>query len=153
MRNKPKACIIDIDGVLCDSFRQDFVQQFEQGDYEMFERLIPTYSSNAWAVSLVNSLSKDHVILFVTARDSAYRDATIAWLDKHLDTSNMHSKNLYMRTEGDRRPDSEIKLELYKQFKCGYDILFAIDDNISNCTLWKSLGITALTNTITEEKK
>ena len=151
MRKKPKAVIVDIDGIVCDSFRKDFITQFERGNYEMFERLIPTYPPNAWAISLVNSLSIDHTILFVTARDSAYREGTIAWLDKHLDTTRIYSSNLYMRPAGDRRPDAEIKEELYSKFKDSYDILLAIDDSLSNCRLWKSKGITALTNTIPEE--
>jgi hypothetical protein len=151
MKSKPNAAIIDIDNVLANSFRKEFIEQFNSGDFSVFEALIPTYSANAWCVKLVNSISKDMEILFVTARDSTFRDATIAWLDDKLDTSKIYSKNLYMRPAGDTGTDSEVKRELYELFKDDYNILFAIDDNLDNCRLWQSLGIPALTNTISEE--
>ena len=151
MKTKQQAWLLDIDGVLCDSIRDEHTEQFKQGDYSVFERNIPNYNCFSWAVSLVSALAESgHKILFVTARDSAYRAETLAWLSKHIASDKIYSQDLYMRSEGDTRDDHVIKRELFEVFKDRYNILAAIDDNLDNCRLWKSLGITALTNTIKE---
>jgi len=152
MRKLPTAFIWDIDGVICDSFQEEFTVQFANGDFSSFERGIPNYPPIRWAIAMVNTLSREHRIVFVTARDESFREETIRWLSKHLDDSRLHSDDLYMRPTGDQRSDHVVKKELFDQFKNHFNILAAIDDNHSNCRLWISLSIPALTNVIPEEE-
>lgn len=152
MKKLPTAFIWDIDGVICDSFQEEFIKQFADGDFTMFERNIPNYPANRWATAMVNTLSLEHRIIFVTARDEAYREETIKWLTRELDTKYLCSADLYMRPVGDRRSDDIIKKELFEKFKDSFNILCALDDRHDNCRLWQSLGIPALTNTIPKEE-
>ena len=151
MKKLPTAFLWDIDGVICDSFQEEFIKQFADNDFTMFERNIPNYPANRWAVSMINTLSLEHRIIFVTARDESFREETIKWLTSTLDTKYLHSSDLYMRPAGDVRGDDIIKKELFEKFKGQFNILCAIDDRLDNCRLWQSLGIPALTNTIAEE--
>jgi len=151
MKKLPTAFLWDIDGVICDSFQEEFVKQFADGDFSSFERGIPNYQPNRWATAMVNTLSLEHRILFVTARDESFREETIKWLSKHLDDKYLNSGDLYMRPEGDKRSDHIIKRELFEQFKNQFNILAAIDDNWANCRLWISLSIPALTNVVPKE--
>lgn len=151
MRKYPTAIIMDIDGVLANSYHPDFKEQFAKGDFSVFERGIPNYPAFSWAIALVQALSKDHRILFVTARNEDYRDSTIDWLHRNIPSQTIYGCDLYMRKTGDTREDSEIKRELFAKFSTRYNILFAVDDNWNNCRLWESLGIPALTNKIPKE--
>lgn len=61
-----------------------------------------------------------------------------SWLVKH----QLPIDRLFMRVGGDRRLDSVVKEEIYRErIEPFYDVRYAIDDRPQVCDLWRSLGI------------
>jgi hypothetical protein len=64
-------------------------------------------------------------IFIVTGREEKYRDVTQQWFENNSITHN----GLYMRPTGDKRPDTEVKKEIYESsFKDKYNILMIFED-------------------------
>ena len=50
-----------------------------------------------------------------------------------------------MRKDGDYRPDTVVKKEIYeREIKDKYEVLFAIDDRTQVVKTWRELGLTCL---------
>ena len=127
---KSKAIICDIDGVVlqCPYFV----------DIEEFYKNIEICTPIEWCVDLINGLhEKGYTILFLTARDSKCRGITKYQLEQCF----KFPIHLYMRLNGDIRPDHVIKKEHMDILMMKYDICLALDDNVNNCNMFHSLGI------------
>lgn len=86
-------------------------------------------------------LEKEHHILMVTGRDSICRAITVEWLNRH----EVPWDQLFMRLEGDKRPDTEVKLELFKdKLEPKYDIQLVLEDRDKVVAMWRSLGLKCL---------
>lgn len=73
-------------------------------------------------------------IVFLSGRDSVCKKDTVEWLDKHI----TEPYELYMRPEGDNRPDYRIKRELYDNHIRGkYRVHMVFDDRDSVVHLWR----------------
>lgn len=78
-------------------------------------------------------------ILITTGRDEVVRGPTEEWLTNN----NVPYDDLFMRIEGDKRPDTVIKAELYHKYIEGvYTVRYVLDDRNSVVDLWRSLGLT-----------
>jgi len=140
----PTAIIIDLDGTLIDTKVKVSEKDYENINWEKFHS--DNYSSQIfdWCKRLVNLYSDRYDILFVTSRDNSElsRTLTLDWLEKELPCVDFF---LYMRKSGDLRPDHIVKKEIYNnQIKDSYFVELAIDDKISNCEMWESIGVKAL---------
>jgi hypothetical protein len=98
-------------------------------------------------------LEADYDVIFMSGRmDTAdCRRQTELWLGvqigQHFPVFCMKSccSPLFMRAEGDYRPDSVVKRELYEtHVKPYYDIVGVIDDRGSVVRMWRELGLTVL---------
>lgn len=142
--NKTLAVIFDIDEVLCRSWRPEFKDQFEAGNFADFEAGIPTYAAYDWAVTLAKLLINSGVhLVFVTARNENYKKETIKWLEHHLEIHKSQYE-IHMRPFDNVDKDSKLKKTLWENIAEHYQILFALDDKSENARLWKKLGIPAL---------
>lgn len=61
-------------------------------------------------------------------------EATERWLRKHTGFKDIE---LYLRADGDHRPDHVIKHELYQAHLASRDILFFLDDRDQVVDLWR----------------
>lgn len=67
--------------------------------------------------------------------------ATYAWLVRHVGEWTACCP-LFMRAQGDQRPDDVVETEIYEAFICGrWDIVFALDDRPRVIRAWQSLGL------------
>ena len=127
---KTKVIICDIDGVLMDGPWWD--------DIEDFYLNMGSWYPIDWTVYMVNCFYKlGYKIIFLTARDEKVRVKTTQQL-KELFSFNI---NLYMRPRGDMRESYIVKEEHLMELMEKYDILFAMDDEIPNCQMFKKHGI------------
>jgi len=79
-------------------------------------------------------------IIFCSGRIEKYRGATIRFIEKHLPGLEYE---LYMRKDGDKRKDSIVKNELYRNYIEGkYNLLFVLDDRNQVVEEWRRIGIT-----------
>lgn len=169
MTHLQRAYIFDIDGVLADcSHRLHFIQQ-EPKDWKRFYENSDKDAPIKANVELLHRLYKDYQveIMFVTGRTEAYRAITSDWLRKEvLETQPLTTcstmmgcdlamelqeeeikktleQRLFMRKNGDFRPDWEIKKEIYEnEIKCQYEILGVFEDRTQVVQMWRSLGLT-----------
>lgn len=84
-------------------------------------------------------------IVFMTGRTEAIRQETYDWLKKHLGAV-FGNCALYMRNNGDHRPDAELKKEIFTaEFsKKKNKVLCVLEDRASVVDMWRELGLTCL---------
>ena len=83
-------------------------------------------------------------ILFITGRMEIARNDTVKWIYNNvsIDYSNCCSYELFMRKDGDTRPDEIIKHEIYEtHIKDKYDIFAVFDDRPKVIRMWRELGL------------
>lgn len=79
--------------------------------------------------------------VFLSGREEVCRADTEEWLKKH----NLDPSMLFMRPEGDNRPDTEVKYELFNNYLRGkHNVWFVIDDRPAVCRMWRQIGLTVL---------
>jgi predicted kinase len=127
----PKAIVCDLDGTLAlFGSKNPYDRDFENDtvNWPVFE-----------TIELFSELG-DTEIIFVSGRSEKFRAQTEEFFKKNL--IDFHSK-LFMRKDGDRRPDTIVKYEIYRDSIYGkYDINFILDDRSSVVKLWRDIGLT-----------
>lgn len=100
---------------------------------------------NEWCKELLNAMWETHHVIFVTGRPEKIEADTKMWLYDHLGDNFFLKCSLFMRHDFDRRPDFEVKKEIYRsKLEYVFDIDFAIDDRREVDDMWHSLGIQTL---------
>lgn len=85
------------------------------------------------------------MIIFVSGRPESCREDTVAWLNAPGVLVCDDDNPLYMRTTGDRRPDTIVKRELFDKYirPQEYFILGVFDDRNRVVRMWREqLGLT-----------
>lgn len=150
MTSKPTAVIVDVDGTLCDiTGVLRYLDGTEYGfdkrgrpikNFDKFHEAAIFCPPNQQALDYCAQAHADgHALVVVTARMEQHRYATTQWLHNTLDPYPW--KGPMMRREGDYRPDTEIKYDIFMQLQQHVDIVGAIDDNPNIIDLWRSLDI------------
>ncbi len=137
----------DIDGTLADlTHRLHFIKR-EDGtkDWDSFFKACKDDEPIVEMIDLCHDLIYGHNdIIFVSGRSDSVREATVEWLNDYLHMSSANINNhLYMRSEGDHRPDYQIKRELLVRIMADYgqkpDIVF--DDRQQVVDMFRAEGI------------
>jgi len=92
-------------------------------------------------IRVVNELSNNAEIIFLSGRDGSCYAETLEWLSNYTFLLDAPIE-LYMRTEGDMRPDYVVKYELFNQHARHHNIRGVFDDRPMMNRLWRKLGIT-----------
>lgn len=126
--------LVDIDGTVA--------QRHNRGPYD-WKRVGEDFP-NAPVVAVVQALIlAGHPIAYVSGRMEQCRHQTELWLDAnigHWDTA----EGLWMRADGDFRPDTAVKKEIYRRHFARRKVAGVIDDRASVVRMWRSLGLTVL---------
>lgn len=142
---RKKAWIFDVDGTLAnvDSILHHVVNQdrttekFKKNFYKFHAESI-NVPPHAEVVDMVwEALEKNYVIIVVTARNEEWRAHTSYWLDK----ANVPHTALFMRPQGDYRPDYDVKKDILEQINLFWEPIHAVDDNPNIIKLWEENGI------------
>lgn len=126
--------IIDIDGVILKCDEWFCIEEF----YKKLDTCKPIY----WTINILKTLliTLEATPVFLTARNEKYKNKTISQLDQYFDIPY----KLYMRKQNDLREDPEIKEDYIKQLIKDNNILFCIDDNIKNCSMYRKYKLNVL---------
>jgi hypothetical protein len=86
--------------------------------------------------------------VFVTGRMEQCRDLTAAWLNEHF-LRDWYGEDvpplLFMRPDGDFRPDWQLKQEIYDQhIKDEYEVICVFDDRDVVVQMWRRNGLLCL---------
>jgi len=127
--NGVPAYIVDIDGT---------VAQFNNRGPFDFDK-VGTDKARQDVIRVVQKLSEDADIIFLSGRDDSCMDDTYDWL---CDNTGLNYIDLHMRKTGDKRPDYKVKYDLFNEHCRHRNIVGAIDDRKQVTDLWRKLGLT-----------
>lgn len=133
--------IFDLDGTTTDArHRQHFLQKTPR-DWKGFLAACGSDPPMSHVVELVIILSRTYSpILFVTARPFEYESATRGQLRNFGIPGDTY--RLYMRPNGDYRPDAVVKEEILDRILAeGFEPIMAFDDRDSVVAMWRRRGI------------
>jgi histidinol phosphatase-like enzyme len=130
---KIDAIIVDVDGTL--ALMGDKRTPFEWDKVSLDAPNLPI-------IDLVQILRDTGLkVVITTGRDGVALNDTKAWLTSH----GVVYDAIFIRPEGDYRPDTEIKKEIYdNHIKDTYNIIYVIDDRKQVVEMWRELGLTVL---------
>ena len=88
-------------------------------------------------IKSLSSVNQDNIII-TSARNERHRDVTI----KQLELAGVSYEAMYLRDDGDMRPDDIVKEELLTKIRAdGYKPTIAFDDRNQVVNKWRELGI------------
>ena len=131
--------LCDIDGTLANHEHRVHYIEPPRRDWNTFYDAIPQDTPYPAIVRLVQDLAPSYRICLVTGRPERTRRMTEYWLDRHLVSYDA----LFMRPDGDHRPDTVVKAEILD----GIDVTgvaFALEDRDRVVKMWRDEGITCL---------
>ena len=138
-----KTIIFDVDGTIADvEHRRHFVTQ-RPADWKSFKE----ETVNDTPVEWVCDIAKRHIargddVAFFSARNESQRGVTETQISEWI--GNGH-KGLFLRPDGDFRPDEEFKSDLadkFEEFGGKIDIVF--DDRNKVVDMWRARGTTCV---------
>lgn len=135
-----EAIICDLDGT---------ISLFKMADGTELRNCYAAETSNADLinVAVAKAISAfeltGHKVIFLSGRESKYREPTIEFLNRVSDKFGLSKDiTLYMRASGDNRSDDIVKSELYyNHIKDKYNVVAVFDDRPKVVRLWRSLGL------------
>jgi len=137
------AIVFDLDGTLADiTHRLHFVKNGKK-DWDSFFRGIPQDQPIPTIIDLARTLIKtnEKSVLFATGRPERTRSDTEAWLIENGVNAKFET-SLFMRRDGDQRPDTVVKRELLTNIrKAGFEPVLIFDDRQSVVDMWRGEGI------------
>lgn len=148
----PEAIIVDLDGTLA---RHEGIRDPYDAERCDEDELSTVVEAVLFGYALtMHQAAWDYKVIFLSGRKAtpSVKAKTEQWLSNKLalasDDADYYvgiKHELYMREDGDSRPDFVVKHELFQENIAGkYNILFAIDDRKSIIRLWEEMGIETL---------
>lgn len=127
----PTAWLVDMDGTLA------LMRAGGRGPYE-YDRVLEDDPNEA-VIELVRTVAASGAkIIIMSGREDSALEDTKVWLGVH----EVPFDAIYMRTTGDSRRDSVVKLELFDAHVRGhYNVRGVLDDRLQVARLWHSLGL------------
>lgn len=129
--------IVDIDGTIADvRHRLHHIKDPGKKNWKAFFEAMDGDTPIESMIRQVHELERQHDIIVVTGRPEHYRARTEKWLEKQ----GIRFRKLFMRPDGDHRPDYTVKEEILREFR-KEQIVLAIDDRGPVCDMWEKNGI------------
>ncbi|HVV11630.1 AAA family ATPase [Amycolatopsis sp.] len=130
----PWAVVVDIDGTVAD-------HEGRRSPYDMTR--VSGDAPKQEVIMIVRALRNAGLrIVFVSARNEVARRATERWIQKNISGGRFE---LFMREDGDGRPDPVVKKEIFdREIRDRYFVRAVFDDRDRVVAMWRSLGLTCL---------
>lgn len=133
--------IFDIDGTLSDpTHRLRFITEQEPKDWDAFYAACGDDAPINEALDVLAVLDAEHKVILATGRVESTRETTLEWFARHRIYAD--EMPLYMRKDGDHRPDTVVKREMLDQMRAdGWEPTLAIEDRASVVAMWREAGL------------
>ncbi len=128
--------LIDVDGTLADVRHRLHHIRGGKKNWKAFFEASDRDTPIASTVDRVRSLAQDHEIIIITGRPESYRARTLAWLKRH----DIPFSDVFMRRDGDHRPDFVVKEEALRRWP-KERITLVMEDRPPVCDMWRKHGI------------
>jgi hypothetical protein len=133
-----RAIIVDLDGTLASSEWRVHHLQRRPKDWSTFFAGMGRDAPVPWVGELLRADHGGVTRLIVTGRPADYREVCELWLAEH----ELPYDELLMRPEGDRRPDTEVKREIFRRdIEPRYEVSLVVDDRPQVVEMWRALGL------------
>lgn len=127
----PWCTLVDIDGTVA--------KMHDRGPFEWHKVGQDKPRHHVLDAAIGTTIHGQSELIFLSGRDGICRPQTEAWIDLH---TGIKSPRLFMRPQGDCRPDTEVKEEIYRREILGkYNVTAVFDDRAQVCRMWKELGL------------
>lgn len=138
--------LVDIDGTIADNAHRQWVLEDKTRptvNWELFFQLMGDDKPFPHMLQLLTDLTRTKSsavrIVYVTGRPERWRNLTTRWLVLHRFP---YPHSMYMRPDGDHRPDHVVKLELLEQIrKDGIIPVMSFDDRNTVVKMWREAGV------------
>ena len=135
--------IFDVDGTIADvEHRRHFVTQ-KPADWKSFKSETRFDTPVEWVCDIAKRhIARGDDVAFFSARNESQRDITNLQILKWIGEGH---KGLFLRPDGDFRPDEEFKSDLadkFEEFGGKIDIVF--DDRNKVVDMWRARGTTCI---------
>lgn len=133
--------VFDLDGTIADcSHRLHYIKGGNR-DWDSFYGSVKYDTPILDMKKVYNSLFVLNQIIICTGRSEVCKRDTQDWLTEH----GFHYNALYMRKEGDHRPDYKVKYDLLQQMrKDKYNPYLVFEDRTQVVQMWREAGIRCL---------
>lgn len=146
--------VVDVDGTLANGeHRQNLLS--DKSDPSRWKKYFDAVRGDEpydFVVRWVRELAKEYRIVIVSGRPDNYPLPDWDDPDEHwtmaLETSDFVQRrcrvpyhSLFMRAQGDKRPDTDVKRDILTRNLKGANIAFVIDDRPRVCQMWKESGL------------
>ena len=122
----PALVVVDIDGVIADVRHRLHHLSGRRRDWDAFFASAPDDGVLPEGRSEIERAIGDGLSpVYLTGRPERCRPATLTWLEAH----GFPAAPLYMRSESDRRPAREFKVEVLRELATGSMVARVIDDD------------------------
>ena len=134
--------VFDMDGTLANLEHRLHHITGEKKDWDAFHAGMVDDGVHGPVAALFRGMrALGYRIIVSTGRFEANRPQTEKWLEDHM----LFHHDLFMRPDGDYRPDYEVKEEMLRDLQIGREnILFVVDDRASVVEMWRRNGLTVL---------
>lgn len=141
--SKKNAFIFDLDGTLANLDHRLVYIETKPKNWKAFNNKVYEDTVIENVSRVLHSLKDAYDIIFLSGREAndITRKKTVEWLNDKLRVPVVYGQNLFMRNKGDYRPDTEIKIELMKEFvEPHYNVIGIFDDRASVVKMWRDNG-------------
>lgn len=136
--SKPRAVIFDVDGTLALNSEGRSFYDMERVDEDEADPFMACVADALYNYGVERNGDHYPTVIIVSGRSEDARKKTEEWLSRNL----IPYDHLFMRPEGDTRPDAMIKEEIYhNDIEPTYAVLGVFDDRNSTCRVWRKLGL------------
>lgn len=132
--------VCDLDGTLCNISHRQHLAHGETKDWDAFFAGIPDDKLRKDVETKVHYCCSDtnSQLILVSARPEKCRLDTAKWLN---DNCSLHYTALIMREDGDKRPDTEVKNDIYDKYLKQLNIVKVFDDRPCVIRMWRDKGL------------
>ena len=137
----PACVIVDIDGTLSDATHRQHLVRGPKKKFDEFYDLCDKDELHSHIAVLVNLMSPTYKIVLVSGRVERIRQKTVAWMKR----SWVAYDELFMRPDGDFRPDDVLKEEILdRDILPRFTPIMAFDDRDRVVAMWRRRGVPCL---------
>lgn len=134
--------LCDIDGTIADlTHRLHYVKGGNRDWGSFFDSVGGDgFRKDVWDRVVADAEANDACVIFLSGRSDVCRRETEMWLMENCHEDIDYPITL-MRRDRDRRPDTEVKKEMFERHFGGYNVVRVYDDRPRLVSMWREMGL------------
>lgn len=131
--------LCDIDGTLADLTHRLHYVRGDNRNWDAFFAEVGDdgFKGDVWVQVVEDARKNDAIIIFLSGRSEVARKDTEEWFEDF----GIMGPIVLMRREWDRRPDTEVKSEIFEWHFKDYNVIRVYDDRPRLVRMWREMGL------------